>query len=307
MIFRIVLLVCISILGACELSDKGRNPSSIEFDVSGVAAIGLIHSGEVTAYQFGDDLKGSAIGSGYVDSEGRFSLVASVEMGAEDKHIIVCVNSGSYTDEVTGQLEYIEQDICATHYPGSYDVVISAFSDFSLAYASYKIQNDNNDPISAISSANNSVSTLFGFLHAITLPESLTLPSSHPDRFDDPLKMGLMSAALSQLVVTHTHNVEGQVPLSVVEFYKLVSEDIEYDGLMNGISQAGQLWLGNTAVNREMYSTGVGNAALDFINSEANVAQPTYFYMYLELTRFVSSTGSLYPPLLDGEALPTLD
>jgi hypothetical protein len=309
MVLRAVLLTSTLLLGACGSGNENFSATIVEYDVSGVAVVGLIHEGEINAYQFEDGVKGSIIGSGYLDSDGSFSLVASVEAGPEVNYILVCLSSGSYTDEVTGNLEYIEieDEICATHLLKSiHSTVISAFSHYAVALVSYKTEG-NIDIISAIIEANSTVTATFGSPFKNTIPRSLTLPASNPNNFDDSLKLGLMLASFSQLVSDLTGDENAQGSLPVVKYFNLVYDDIRYDGVLNGVTEFEQITLGDSIVYRSTYTSGIAKAALDFLGSELNVAQPNYQAAYLELGRFVSSTSSLYPALPDGEPLPSLD
>ena len=289
------------------------------FNVKGTAVDGLIRDGEVTIYDFDGGKKGKVFGTSTTDDFGLFSTVIEGAK-AEGQYLMACVEGGEYTEEATGQVITLEEgdSLCAIKLfdpAEGFDVVINPFSNLAVAKSLHSIA-QNTPYLEAIDRANTSISTLYGFDILSTVPRDLTDPGQTGRAYDDSMKMGSSIAGISRYVLDRAGEVGvtgHSDEYSSIKFHQAAYKDILADGMLDGIGKSndGQLdvnlGMGNTLFTPQTYAKELAIATLEFARSDKNKTDLSAEAILNEQQRITSSTSPMFPPLAEGEPVPSLD
>lgn len=309
-------------IGASPKDDDlpGVRPDPKQTLIKGHATDGLIRNGNVRIYTFDDGVKGGIIGTGVTDQYGLFDATITSD---EAHYVLACVESGTYVEEASGAIISVENGnkLCAATYfdpSKTFSVVVNPFSHYAYGLSEYYLS-QGKSVSTAITEANTAISGIFGFDILQTVPRDVSSSDSYGMAYDDRMKLGYATAAISQWALDaavtaglkkHTSNY------SSLAFHQTIYNDLKTDGIQDGRGLAPNgltiinLGMGGKPITSLTTRKEFSKAMIAFSTTQNNRAGVTSEELLSEAERIASSTHPIYgtsePESMDEDG-PTIE
>lgn len=244
----------------------------------GIAQHGPIVNAEISAYDW-DGSRGDHRGTTRTDGEGKYSLDISVS----DRPLLIGSREGSYSEESTGRSVQMGNDeLTAVIFYESgrdVDVQLTYFTTLATCRAEYLIKEEGQTVGNAINQANNEWSAILGVDIVGVQPVDVTKSSAFTPFMTPSHQYGVALAGVSELVEhirVEQGGDENNTSFSTKYLTKVACEDLRFNGELDGLSAptpgnpSGQLYIGSTALNIDLYRRALGQGVIAFGENENN-------------------------------------
>jgi len=310
-VFALISMVVLAFaLAACSSgSSSGGGVTYTPGSVGGVAALGLVNGGTVTAYKIVSGEKGASLGTATTDEDGNYSI----NIGSYSGAVLLEITGGTYIDEATGnEVEFIGT-LRAAVSAASGDVSVAVTPLTELAVRKAEPGSDGLTP-EKIEAANEMISQILGADIIEIQPVDACDPDS-ADADDDQVEYGLLLAAIAQMakdnsldMLDQLDDLDDDLDDNIMDEFGedlaqgladfLVSEDNQ-----TGVSEVGDLGQNiNEVAQNGFEMTGdlvaLEELLLDFL---AEPYEDTYyaFMYYMDTFTPASQEASLYAAIAE--------
>ena len=271
--------VVLSLLAACGGGGGGSGPlpaARPQATVSGAVTAGTISGATVQVFGLATG-KPVLLGSGTTDANGDFA----VNFNAPSQPIQIVASGGSYTEEADGvAVTLLGSEFLAAvqNYTVGTPLTIdlSYFSTEATGLADYYL-GQGMLPQSAVTSADEAVSSQLGFDLGSVMPVDPTSATSATAAITQPLRYGFANAAVSEWTMELGNEYGASITPSPRTVYNSVAfadaayQDIVADGVLDGKGAGGAVVsFGAHALTTEDYRHNLAIALLSFAASSEN-------------------------------------
>ncbi|MBI3606047.1 MAG: hypothetical protein HY202_08500 [Nitrospirae bacterium] len=288
------ILLVLFISGGCGGSNSSGSAPDITSQIHGVANDAIISGGTVSVYQYESGQKGAVLGTAKTDFQGLFSLSISSYWGP----VLFEIKGGSYVDDATGNIIYLAPDqylsAAKNINPGENigNLAITPLTTIASALAK-SYMNQGAIVSSSIDTANNTISTLYGFDILGTTPVNLTLAKVS---FSPQSAYGLLLAGISQMASQiSSSNGIGAGSLSSIQLADMMATDA-MDGVLDGKQSGQQISSGTYLLDSYSYRTKLCQASALFLSSTRNYSGLIWNDVIIYLNPIASYMSLLFPP-----------
>jgi len=275
---RVLVSLAVAALAACG-GGEGASPkkTSDGGKITGLVVKGVVQNATVTAYRLDASLtRGAALGYGPTGADGTFSLSVPPYNGPVE----VVANGGTYLEEAVGvpvQLTRELSSVIPSFQSGSTaSVTLTPVSSIAASFARAEVSRGAL-LADAVASAWTHVNNHFGGLDWRTItPTDLTPNDPVTVTMSDATKAGLVLAGLSQSARVLSES-SGLSPGTSVTGATLAGAAVDdaRDGTLNGVGPGGALSQGSVGLTGQTLRRSLGQAVLQFVQSDRNHTQLT--------------------------------
>lgn len=298
----LLIMILSLLLSACGGGSNTTPPAVPTAGISGTAFDGLIMNGTVKVYDFSTGAKGVILAQSKTDSRGLYSLTMQVE----SRPIMVEITGGSYIEEASTShipvplTSGISLTALTNYITGSsVQIGVTNFTHIAAGLATYQIKHGK--PVaSAITDANQTISTWIGMSISEIIPKDITDIGNASFYLTPELKYGFLAGAISMWASTHAPiGFVLQAPFNSINLVQTIQQDIQADGLLDGMSldnlgQPMQLSFGSVPLSADVYRRQFGIALLQMAASTNNKTSQTPEKLIPFVQSYAANTGAIF-------------
>ena len=254
---KIIVLV-FSLLAACNSEVDSPNEKTTVTNINGVAAMGLVLTGTVSAYDFSSCAKGALLGADTLANSNKFNF--DISSPSNETPILLELSNFTYVEEASSVLVDAAYKILTAalilNSGKDQSATVSIWTHIAHARTEFFCNQDASQAKSYIQKSNDD------FAKALTFDPITLFPEQITDReiviINVPaLKYGVANAAISY----YTSNLDFldggdgklHVSLNSMSFADVAYQDVVYDRFLNGFGEIGQLKLGPVLIDSDTY------------------------------------------------------
>jgi len=281
---KILILGFVIVLATCGGGGGDVPQAAAEIKVgtiTGIASLGPIVDGDVTAYNFSTGSQGDILDT--ATTKTADDGVYTIPLKIKNTPILICIKNGSYTEAASLSSKPVDfntlDKLCAVaNYQTSVpqNISITYYTHIAYGFASSLIK-QGVGVTSAINQANTAMSTWIGTDIISTLPIDITNSASIGD-LTSRHKYGFANAGLSSLIKeleTSIGVTTEYSSITSIAFSQVAFTDVSNDGRLNGKSDTGIVKIANISLTENHYRTRLAQNALAMASSARNQSQIT--------------------------------
>jgi len=260
-----LLIILVIFIGACDSGGDtpGQKSASLSTVITGIAAMGIVTDGTVTAYDFSDCQKGNQIAETKLlgTNQYEFTLPANSTSGP----VLLELSNFTYTEESSRNAVNASTNILYGSFVlnagQNQNVSISYWTNLAHARTTFLCNGASNLPSQHIQTSNDAFSGALLFDIIEVLPQQL---DSNSVIFSDldVIRYGVANAAISyftfELDRLDGKNGHHDTYNSVI-FAESAFDDLSYDNILNGFGEIAELAFGVTVLTSDTYRTTIPN------------------------------------------------
>lgn len=259
-IFVSVAVISLAFFGCSKKSEDSSSLSSI---ISGMASLGPVDGGTVSAYKLlTDGTQGDLVSTATTNSTGAFSISIPQDAGP----VMLSITGGSYVEESSGQTVSLTGESLRVMIDDPAVQTTASITPLTemAAERAKKLYAQGIDIESAIATANDEIEAAAGISSLYTMPANPNSTISDPN--SDASKYALFLAGMSRMAED-----KGVDSLSMMEAFM---KDFRSDGSFDGDDNGAPVAIGTTSstLASNEWSSGMSTAMSNYVSSPDNLA-----------------------------------
>jgi len=274
-----------------------KQPPTLTKSLVSGSALDLVN-GKIELFDFQSGAKGKLLSSGALDSSGNYSIYVT----SPDTLLLVKITEGIYFEEATSQQVNLSntkghQLTAVIEYTSGEPLTVHTTFLTTLAHglAEYYVSSNQLTPTNAVIQANTIIDNWVGFPVRTTTPTHISAATPLIP-IPDIYKYGFVAAALSELTYRESiaSGLSNHSDLPSIEFIQLAYTDVKFDGVLNGVSDNGQITFGGLTVDANTYRELLSIRLMQFTSNIYNNSALVFDDLKPFASRLNTVTGALF-------------